>query len=131
MRRLLGLFFVTLVGCIDHPDPPALPPGSDQLPKGDPKATGPAQTDPKPTTPPAAAKDPKTVLVEEVYVLFKDFDDGDWMCTGTLVSRDTVLTAAHCLNESRFASWRVIAPLAKDRPEASAAWVAAMTDDSD
>jgi hypothetical protein len=49
-----------------------------------------------------------------------DFEGGHWMCTGTLVSKDRVVTAAHCLDESRFTNYEIVAPLANGKPRVSA-----------
>jgi hypothetical protein len=43
-----------------------------------------------------------------------------WFCTGTLVSKTTVVTAAHCLDETMFVSYEIIAPLAPNRPRVAA-----------
>lgn len=81
------------------------------------QGTGPAQNG---TTPKPSAKPALEVLTEATYVLMKSWDGGDWMCTGALVSKDIVVTAAHCLDESMFESWEIVAPLAKGKPRVSA-----------
>ena len=81
------------------------------------QGTGPAQNG---TTPKPPARPALEVLSEATYVLMKDWDGGDWMCTGALVAKDIVVTAAHCLDESMFESWEIVAPLAKDKPRVSA-----------
>ena len=81
------------------------------------QGTGPAQNG---TTAKPAAKPALEVLTEATYVLMKGWDGSDWMCTGALVSKDVVVTAAHCLDESMFESWEVVAPLAKDKPRVRA-----------
>jgi hypothetical protein len=81
------------------------------------QGTGPAQNGTPPKQPPKPALE---VLTEATYVLMKGWDGGDWMCTGALVSKDIVITAAHCLDESMFESWEIVAPLAKNEPRVSA-----------
>src|SRR5204863_10069551 len=56
--------------------------------------------------------------VEVVCVQMKDREAGRWICTGTLVGKTTVVTAAHCLDPSIFISWEVISPLAAGKPHA-------------
>jgi hypothetical protein len=118
MKRLAILIVVVaLGGCIDHPDPPVLPAGS-QPPQG---ALGNPQAPPaaQPGTPPGP-KDPLSVLTEVVYVLMDGWDESQWMCTGTLVTKDLAITAAHCLDESEFTNFRVVAPLAGSKPRVTA-----------
>jgi hypothetical protein len=106
---LLGLF---VAACIDHPDAPPVPDGSGTLPpaSGNPQNPAPPGT-PGKTDPPGTNSDPKSILTEVVYVFMDDFEEGHWMCTGTLVAKDRVVTAAHCLDEGRFQNWSVVAPL--------------------
>ncbi len=77
-----------------------------------------------PTTPPSSpAKPPSNTIAqpkqpiadegsfyEVVYVFMVDHDGGGWMCTGTLVAKDKVITAAHCLDTKEFVSYKVVAP---------------------
>ncbi len=56
------------------------------------------------------------MLTEVVYVFQKDYDGNDYMCTGVLVAKDLVLTAGHCLDDSMFESFSVLAPLVEDKP---------------
>ena len=90
------------------------------------QGTGPAQNG---TTPKQPARPALEVLTEATYVLMKDWDGGDWMCTGALVAEDIVVTAAHCLDESMFESWEIVAPLAKDKPRVSASGPMSMSYD--
>lgn len=74
---------------------------------------------PEPDAPDAPAGPPKPateILLEEVYVLMNDSRGGTWYCTGTLISRDTVVTAGHCLEEGRFRNYQITAPLAEGSP---------------
>jgi len=129
-----ALLLLGLAACIDHPEAPVLPPGSDRLPPASSipqQQTEPAATAPS-TTPPAQKPKPALeVLAEVTYVLMKDWDGQEFMCTGTLIAKDIVVTAAHCLNESQFASWEIVAPLAKDHPRVGASTPVRMTDDYD
>ena len=56
---------------------------------------------------------------EVVYVHMRDNLGQGWMCTGTLVAKNRVVTAAHCLR-SDFTSFEVIAPRAPGQPTVSA-----------
>lgn len=90
----------------DRADPDAKPgtgPGAKPEPDGPDAPAGP----PKPAT---------EILLEEVYVIMNDSRGGTWYCTGTLVSRDTVVTAGHCLEEGRFRNYQITAPLAEGSP---------------
>lgn len=69
------------------------------------------------------------MLEEVVYVFMDHYDGGHYMCTGTLVAKDIVVTAGHCLDESAFHNWEIVAPLAKGKPGVSASNPAWMGDD--
>jgi hypothetical protein len=134
--RALTLAILALAavsGCIDGPPAPTLPstpPGGTIAGKGtdESKTDSPSTTNPK-TTDPISAKPTLEVLQEEVYVLMKDYDGGDWLCTGTLVSKDRVVTAGHCLDSKMFASYLVVAPLAPGKPRVTASNPTPMSDD--
>lgn len=110
MRRSLYLVpFAFIVGCSSastdstndsttdgSPTSPLGGPGTGNVP-----GTGNTQA-------PAAKPVPDANLTEVVNVLI----DGDrGLCTGTLVAKNVVVTAAHCLDRT-FHSWDVVAPLA-------------------
>lgn len=100
--------------------------GSTPAPAG--STTGPGSNS---ATDKVEAKPTLEVLQEEVYVLMKDYDGGDWLCTGTLVSKDRVVTAGHCLDSNEFASFLVVAPLAPGKPRVAASNPTPMSDDYD
>jgi hypothetical protein len=114
----IGLLF--LGACIDHPDPPPDPGGSGNTPPVF-NGSSPAQNGTQNQEPQTPAKPALEVLHEAVYVLFKDWDGGDWMCTGALVAKDVVVTAGHCLDDNKFTEWSVVAPLAPNKPRVNAA----------
>lgn len=138
MRALaLSLLAVaTLGGCISEPDPPTMPTqpngtiggtgtGNDTPATGSGTPTSPTKT----TTPTTGNKPTLEVLQEEVYVLMKDYNGGDWMCTGTLISKSRVVTAGHCLDTNEFESFHVVAPLAQGKPRVAASNPTFMGDD--
>ncbi|MBX3214386.1 MAG: trypsin-like serine protease [Labilithrix sp.] len=73
---------------------------------------------PKPLAPPPAVDDGS--FAEVVYVLMRDRKFDLWFCTGTLVAKDRVVTAAHCLDPRMFIAYEIVAPLAPSRPSVSA-----------
>jgi hypothetical protein len=75
------------------------------------------EPEPEPNIDPSPATHP-----EVVYVLMSGFR-GSGFCTGTLVAKDVVVTAGHCL-QSMFDSWSVVAPNAPGRPRVKASHVA-------
>lgn len=66
-----------------------------------------------------AAEDDGT-YAEAVLVLMRDEQYDRWFCTGTLVAKDRVVTAAHCLDPQKFVSYEIVAPLAPSKPRVSA-----------
>lgn len=127
------LFFV---GCgeesppIESGSPTLIPPGSTTG-----AGTGPGTTPGQPGTDPAAPGAPgaDAQLDEIVYVRIASFDgneDGGF-CTGTLVAKDIVLTAGHCVDTDRMAGFEVIAPRAKNQPRVRASRVARFAGDYD
>ena len=89
-------------------------------------STPPPPPPPEPKKPPAVATpDPEPskgddTFAEVVYVFMRDRHFDLWFCTGTLVAKDRVVTAAHCLDQRMFVSYEIIAPLAPSRPSVSA-----------
>jgi hypothetical protein len=57
---------------------------------------------------------------EVVHVFMRGHDNSTWMCTGTLVAKDKVVTAAHCLDPKEFATYEIIAPNAPGSPRIGA-----------
>ncbi len=49
-------------------------------------------------------------------MFMRDTINRKWFCTGTLVSERAVVTAAHCLDTTKFKSFEVVAPRAKNQP---------------
>lgn len=80
------------------------------------------------------ASDTPTVdaeLDEVVYVIF-DIPNGYGFCTGTLVSKDVVVTAGHCLRtDEGFTNFQVVAPRAKGSPRVTASKTARVDGDYD
>lgn len=85
----------------------------------------PATSDPPPAKTPSKS-DPisqpqgDTGFSEVVTVQMRDRLRGLWFCTGTLIAKDRVVTAAHCLDPDKFVSYEVVAQLAPGRPRVSA-----------
>lgn len=79
-----------------------------------PSASGTATTYAKPAVTPALQK--TGGIAEEVYVFMRDVNGDGWMCTGTLVANDIVVTAGHCLEPKQFVSYWIVAPLAPGKP---------------
>lgn len=79
----------------------------------------------QPTTTPAVKDAP---FNEVVYVLMKDRLARTWFCTGTLVSKTSVVTAGHCLSND-FLSYEVVAPHAANKPRVAASKPAAVPGD--
>jgi hypothetical protein len=111
--------------------PTLIPPGSTNGPgTGTTSGQGGAAngTNATPGTASAAAQ-----LDEIVYVLIGSFNGGDGggFCTGTLVAKDIVLTAGHCVDTDRMADFSVVAPRAPNQPRVTASRVARFAGDYD
>lgn len=126
MRSALrALPLVILLGCSSAASDGETTDDSPAAPFGGTSA-GNAPSSGKGSPAPAPAPPPDANLIEVVQVLI----DGDrGFCTGTLVSRMMVVTAAHCLDESSFGSWDVLASLAPGTPKVHAAQVRRFDDD--
>ena len=99
---------------------------SDPTPRPAPRTEVPA---PDPAPPPRGkttlgqptVEDPQaSAFAEVVYVFMRDKRKQRWFCTGTLVSKTTVVTAAHCLDQTMFVSYEIVAPLAPNKPRVAA-----------
>jgi V8-like Glu-specific endopeptidase len=56
-----------------------------------------------------------------VYVRMSEYDNpDDWFCTGTLLAKDKVVTAGHCLDTATMFGWSVIAPSVAGAPRVTA-----------
>jgi hypothetical protein len=117
-RALFAIGFAILCGCssTDSEDGDPTTDGSPAAPLG-PSGPGGAGSPGSPA--PAPAPLPDANLLEVVHVLI----NGDGLCTGTMVSKTVVVTAAHCLDRSLFQKWEVLAPGAKGSPKIRAARV--------
>jgi hypothetical protein len=114
-------------GVAESGSPTLIPPGSNpgQIP-GTPGNPG-----TNPGTPGGPGGDAQ--LDEVVYVLIASFDNGEGggFCTGTLVAKDIVLTAGHCVDTDRMAGFEVVAPRAPNAPRVTASRVARFDGDYD
>lgn len=99
------------------PPPPGTKTDDGTGPKGEGDKAGDTPPEPEPEPEPNIDPSPST-HPEVVYILMTSFG-GYGFCTGTLVSKDVVVTAAHCL-QSMFDSWTVVAPHAPGQPRVRA-----------
>jgi hypothetical protein len=117
---LIGLAaFASVVACGPAPVDDTTAPGPTSIaattaPSSPPPSSSAA---PKPAHP-AVAED--GTLPEVVYVFMRDRHAGLWFCTGTLVSKSIVVTAAHCLDQKEFIRYEIVAPGVANRPRVAA-----------
>jgi hypothetical protein len=117
---LAALTQACVVTSTDTQDPlPSEDPNANKLPKAPaPTIAQPSQNNNNANTPPPATKDAD--YLEVVYLFMRGHDNSSWMCTGTLVAKDKVVTAAHCLDPKEFATYEIIAPNAPGSPRIGA-----------
>lgn len=123
--RSLALLVVaalsSLAGCslrasMSTSDDPTFDPPPETTSTVAPAPTAPAKptvADPKP------AAGAEGAFAEVVSVYPRDRFNNRWLCTGTLVAKDIVVTAAHCLDKD-MVSWEVVAPAAAGKPRVTA-----------
>jgi hypothetical protein len=126
-------YLLTLLGlaACSSDDEPAQAPSELVFSNKPPTDSTPAVGAPAATTP-APAPAPLTalqMLPEVVYVFQRDFDGGNWMCTGTLVAKDLVVTAAHCLDPDKFELFQIVAPLVASQPRIEAHVLGTLSND--
>jgi hypothetical protein len=123
MAAYLAILAAPMMACsgevndTSEPSSPSLiPPGGDV--RAPTATSGEGPKPPAPAEPELADVDPETAgHPEVVHVLMEGKDGWTWFCTGALVSKSVVVTAAHCLQSELFRSWEIVAPtlLAKPR----------------
>ena len=117
MRRLLYLVPIAILqGCSSESTDEAVDPTmhlAPSSPDGNGTPTGTGGENGKPNAPPAVDAN----LLEAVHI---EIDGDRGFCTGTLISKNVVVTAAHCLDQSSFDRWDVTAPLAEGSPKSRA-----------
>jgi hypothetical protein len=120
MRRLLHAIPIAILqGCSSEPTDDAVDPMmqlAPSSPDGTPGGTSPGTGNGTPNTP--AAVDAE--LLEAVHI---DIDGDRGFCTGTLIAKNVVVTAAHCIDQNSFNRWDVTAPLAEGSPKSRASRV--------
>jgi hypothetical protein len=99
---------------------------TDPAPADDGAMKLPAPADPPPAKTPAKSEPVSqpaadtTGFAEVVTVQMRDRLHQLWFCTGTLLAKDRVITAAHCLDTDKFVSYEVLAQNAAGKPRVSA-----------
>ena len=120
--RLALTSLVLLAACGGSADLDEPPPADDAIaiPETAPPPAPPPPPNKTVQKTPAPEPQEDAVFSEVVTVLMKDTIGRGWFCTGTLLAKDRVLTAAHCLDPEKFVSYEVVASLAPGQPRASA-----------
>lgn len=95
-------------------------PGLETDEPGEPLPSETSETETPPAQPPKTMPPDDGVFREVVSVFMTAKDGSRWMCTGTLVAEDKVVTAAHCLDPDFFASYEIVASLAPGKPRIAA-----------
>ena len=117
-RALASTFlvgFAFLAGCsvqatsVPSDDPPVTTPTTAPAPPPTPRE--PAKVAPATPTPVATTGE----HAEVVYLDMRDRRGQRWYCTATLIARDRVVTAAHCLDKD-FVSYEITAPFVSGMP---------------
>jgi len=121
MRLLFAFCFLSLIGCSIETTKTEPTPYDDEPLPGEAQPTPPAKT----TTGTPINQQPAPAVEDEthsevVYVFMRDKLQNKWFCTGTLIAKDRVVTAAHCLEADKFVSWEIVAPLAPGAPRVNA-----------
>lgn len=121
-RALASTFLVSfafLGGCsvqatsVPTDDPPVTTPTTETTPAPPPRA--PATVAPATPTPVATTGE----HAEVVYLNMRDRRGQRWFCTATLIARDRVVTAAHCLDKD-FVAYEITAPFVTGKPRIKA-----------
>jgi hypothetical protein len=115
-NALLALGFLTLAACSSSASGSSTEPDTSTVLPSQPPSPPERTTLSQPSV--EAPKD--GTFAEVVYVFMRDRERGRWFCTGTLVSKSIVVTAAHCLDPKMFISYEIVAPLAPNKPRVPA-----------
>ncbi len=131
--RSNGILLVLLVAaCSSRVAPPSPDGGSSARPPTDSTPNNPSANDASPSapddTPPPdppgppldPSADPSTYSNPEEVILLMKGPTVTAFCTGTLVAPDVVITAGHCVDPSKFASYEVVAPTLASHPRVAA-----------
>lgn len=95
---------------------------ADEAPVTTPTTETPAPTPREPANVAPAAPTPVATTgehAEVVYLNMRDRRGQRWYCTATLIARDRVVTAAHCLDKD-FVSYEITAPFVSGKPRIKA-----------
>lgn len=135
MRALpIAIALLIFTGCGDEPPAADTSSGPTLIPPGSTSGTTGSSSGPNGTTGTGPGNTPAgdAALDEVVYVLINDWNGGgNAFCSGTLVARDIVLTAGHCVDTDVMSGFEVLAPRAPNKPRVSASKVARFAGDYD